>query len=329
MTPLNLKNDGKVIARVYASNYDSLALDQLRKLSSLDGYCFINAFPDLHAGNDYPVGYVMKTKHMFYPRLTGADIGCNVRGYKVNGKIDDRELQKCAEYIKKNFTGTKDIPSIGGGNHFFEIERDAQDNTWFIVHTGSRYIGGEVYRALNEELKLTKAIGFNTKSMLFMNIYSEYTRAEQYAMENSKEILDASMKFLNIVAQDKICTLHNTINVEGDHVYHYKGASYVKDGEYALIPLSMGEGTLVVESLATSKLFNGINHGAGRQMTRRESKEKLDSTSLEGINYLADSMPLDEAPAAYKDISDDIRWLEENGYIKVKAHLKPVVTVKE
>lgn len=329
MTPLNLKNNDKVIARVYASNYDSLALDQLRKLSSLDGYCFINAFPDLHAGNDFPVGYVMKTKHMFYPRLTGADIGCNVRGYKVNENIDSRELQKCAEYIKKNFTDTKDIPSIGGGNHFFEIAKDSRDNTWFIVHTGSRYIGGEVYRMLSEELKLTNATGFNTKSILFMNIYSEYMRAENYATNNSKEILNAAMRFLNVVAQDKVCTVHNTINVEGDHVYHYKGASYVRDDEYALIPLSMGEGTLLIKSMATSKLFNGINHGAGRRMTRREAKEKLDSTSLEGINYLADAMPLDEAPAVYKDISDDIKWLEENGYIKVIEYMKPVITVKE
>lgn len=329
MTPLNLENEGKVIARIYASNYDSLALDQLRKLSSLDGYCFINAFPDLHAGNDYPVGYVMKTKHMFYPRLTGADIGCNVRGYKVNENIDERELQKCAEYIKKHFTGTKDIPSIGGGNHFFEIAKDSLDNTWFIVHTGSRSVGGEVYRALNNELKLTNAQGFNTQSMLFMDIWVEYNRAETYALNNSEEILTTAMRFFNVVAQDKICTLHNTINVEGDHVYHYKGASYVRDDEYALIPLSMGEGTLIVKSINTHSLFNGINHGAGRLMTRKKAKETLNMSDLKGINYLSDSLPLDEAPAAYKDISQDMQWLEGNKYIKVIDTLKPIVTVKE
>jgi tRNA-splicing ligase RtcB len=329
MIPLNLKSDGKVIARVYASQYDSLALDQLRRLSSLDGFGFINAFPDLHAGNDFPVGYVMKTKNMFYPRITGADIGCNVRGYKVNDDMDERELQKCAEYIKKHFTGTKEIPSIGGGNHFFEIAKDNLYNTWFIVHTGSRSVGGETYRELNEELKFTNAEGFNTKSMFFMGVWLAYNHAEKVALDNSKEILDAAMSYFNIRPQDNVITVHNTINVKTDKVYHYKGASYVRDDEYALIPLSMGEGTLLVKSLNTSKLFDGINHGAGRLMTRKKAKETLDTSSLQGINYLSNSVPLDEAPAAYKDISEDMDWLVENEYIKVVSKLKPIVTVKE
>jgi len=329
MKPLNLKHNDKVVARVYASHYDSKSLDQLRSLSELDGFNFIHAFPDLHAGNDFPVGYVMKTKNMFYPKLTGADIGCNVHGVMIAEHLTNDDVYECAAFIKEKYTGTRNFPSLGNGNHFFEIGNDEQGQTWIVVHTGSRSKGGDAYRTLKQELDLTKSEGFNTQSMLFDRIYQIYEDAEESAVSNSTMILSSALNSLGIKSERNVITLHNTIDIRNEHVFHYKGASLVSNGEEALIPLSMGEGTMLIKSINTGAFFNGINHGAGRRMSRTAAKNSLNMSHLDGINYLSDSLPIDEAPAAYKDIHEDMNWFVENGYLEIITTIKPMITVKE
>ena len=317
----------KNIAKVYCSNFDWRAIEQLMLLSEREGYLYSIAFPDLHAG-EFPVGYVMRTKNLIYFDLTGADIGCNVRVVRLTDDITNI-VNDIGMFASTTFTGRHADPSLGGGNHFIEIDQDDLGSYYLAVHTGSRSVGGKMYKMIDKELKLLGLHGVPYNSQLGIRFYKAFNTAQNYALGNSANIISAIVKEFNLTPVDDVVTVHNTIRINKNNISHYKGASFVQDEEVAAIPLSMGEGIVLVTAHKTAELFNGLPHGAGRKMSRSEANKTLTSEALEGINFIANKSVLDEAPAAYKDIRNDMLELAELGFITVKAKLKPILTVKE
>jgi len=332
-------------ARVYGSHIASKAIFQLKELSTRDDCKYIIAYPDLHAGNDFPVGYVMKTQNMFYFDVIGADIGCNVLAERpvieirkehdlILGKnITMDKLVEIAEFVKATYTNTRRQISIGGGNHFFEIAVDEQDRIWFIIHSGSRSIGGEAYKKIATELKQLGVVGVPKSSIIGDLLWREFRGAAFHASVNTTSIANKVRPMFSerrVISGEKICTMHNIIVDRKDGIYHYKGASAVYDpGDKVIIPLNMRDGSLIVSVLKPKELFYGINHGAGRRLSRKQAKAQLSAEDLEGINVLSAGDIIDEAPAAYKDIIPDMEQMEEMGLIKIENRLKALITVKE
>jgi RNA-splicing ligase RtcB len=323
----NLIHKENNIAKVYCSNYEWKAIEQLKELSEREGYLYSIAFPDLHAG-EFPVGYVMRTRNLIYFDLTGADIGCNVR---VVGLADDitNYIDDIGMFASKTFTGRNAEPSLGGGNHFIEIDQDDLGRYYIAVHTGSRALGGKIYKKIEKELRLLGLHGVPYNSQLGIGFYRAFNTAQRYALNNSANIISTIANKFDLECIEDVVTVHNTIRVNKNSISHYKGASFVQDEEVAAIPLSMGEGIVLVTAHKTAELFSGLPHGAGRKMSRSEANKTLTSEALKGINFIAKKSVLDEAPAAYKDIRNDMLELAELGFITVKAKLKPILTVKE
>lgn len=322
-----LMHNERNIAKIYCSNYEGKAIDQLKQLSERAGYLYSIAYPDLHAG-ELPVGYVMRTSNLIYFDLTGADIGCNVRAVRISDDIK-HIINDIGMFASETFTGRKAEPSLGGGNHFIEIDQDYSGAYYIAVHTGSRSVGGDTYKKIEKELKLLGLHGVPYNSQLGIGFYKEFYKAQSYALNNSLNIVEAIMNKFNLSVTDEIVTVHNTIHVYNGVVSHYKGASFVQDSMRVAIPLSMGEGIILARAYNTKDLFNGLPHGAGRKMSRSEANKTLTSEALKGINFIANKSVLDEAPAAYKNIDDDIAELVSAGYLAVEEKLKPILTVKE
>lgn len=322
-----LMHNEKNIAKIYCSNYEGKAIDQLKQLSERAGYLYSIAYPDLHAG-EFPVGYVMRTSNLIYFDLTGADIGCNVRVVKISNDIKDR-VQAIGEYASAKFTGRHANPSLGGGNHFIEIGQDFLGAYYIAVHTGSRSIGGDTYKKIAKELKLLGLHGVPYNSQLGIGFYKSFIEAEKFALKNSSSIIEEILGEFNLNCVDEVITVHNTIKIYNGVISHYKGASYVQEGMKVAIPLSMGEGIILATAHKTDELFNGLPHGAGRRMSRSEANKNLTSDVLKNINYIANRSVLDEAPEVYKDITNDIAELIDLGYLWVYDRVKPLLTVKE
>lgn len=343
-------------AKVYGSYIDHKAIKQLADISKRNDYKYAIAYPDFHAGNDIPVGHVMKTGRTIYFDLIGPDIGCMVSAQKLgvykndyfNGLIVPAvlgvnifldEIREMAEYAKKAFTNTTQIPSIGGGNHFLEFAKEESGEVWLIVHSGSRSLGGGVYKAIHNELRSLGLTGVNADSILGQSLLRIFNDAIDTANENINQITGLTVDEgfhrpsdpdHSVVITEDIRTVHNTIAVRKDGVYHYKGASQVDyDTTQVVIPLNMRDGSLIVEVLNAKELFYGINHGAGRRLSRSQAKANLTSEDIEGINVLSDGNVIDEAPAAYKDILSDMEWMEQQGFIRILNRLKPIITVKQ
>lgn len=166
-------------AKVFTDNIDSKAISQIIELCNQDIYkeSKIKIMPDVHAGAGCTIGTTMTIKDKICPNLVGVDIGCGMITVKLgNINIDFQELDKfirrkipngmnvfdrvskskelyiynkiinklkCKNHINIDRV-IKSVGTLGGGNHFIEIDRDIQGNKYLIIHTGSRYLGKQV-----------------------------------------------------------------------------------------------------------------------------------------------------------------------------------------
>ena len=157
--------------KIFADEIDDTTKGQITALLNQESIkdCKIRIMPDTHAGAGCVIGTTMTIKDKIIPNLVGVDIGCGMYAIKLKEKrIDLPKLDSMIKnyvpagfnihedpitdfgeinYIKAKIDTNKALRSIGtlgGGNHFIEVDRDSQDNLWLVIHTGSRHTGLEV-----------------------------------------------------------------------------------------------------------------------------------------------------------------------------------------
>jgi len=280
-----------------------------------------------------------------------------VQGATLNniGKHLDAITAKHPGLIKmqRNFerTWSKQLGSLGGGNHFIEVCIDESDAVWVMLHSGSRGIGNVIGRYFIEKAKkdMGKALGnlpdhnlayFTEGSQHFDDYVQAVSWAQDYATLNRHEmmrlVLEALQKQLKpfTTTQEAINCHHNYVQKEthfGEEVYlTRKGAISAREGELGIIPGSMGAKSYIVRGLGNQQSFCSCSHGAGRQMSRTEAKRRFNSRDLaeqtRGIECRKDRGVVDEIPGAYKDI--DAVMHNQTDLVEVVHTLKQVVCIK-
>jgi tRNA-splicing ligase RtcB (3'-phosphate/5'-hydroxy nucleic acid ligase) len=260
------------------------------------------------------------------------------------------------EYMAKN------LGTLGGNNHFIEIQKSSKGRIWLMIHSGSRNIG---YRVANYYHKL--AVEMNKKwfsnvandlmaflpsdSVEGMEYISMMNFSLNYAKENRRRIMNnfktavydivRNTSFLN-----EINIHHNFAALEnhyGKNVWvHRKGATSAKKGELGIIPGSMGTSSYIVEGLGNSESFMSCSHGAGRKMgrmdasrtlTKEESEKAMTDIVFDGFDKLKDRKgndtglyDLGESPLAYKEIDCVIQ--NESDLVRPVVKLFPIGVVK-
>jgi tRNA-splicing ligase RtcB len=245
------------------------------------------------------------------------------------------------------------LGTLGGGNHFIEIQKDTQDNVWAMIHCGSRNLGYKVAKYYNEVAQqLNGAFYTNTPKDLaflpscvveFENYLIEHHYCLMFAKANRMAILCKTIEALErVLPSYKFETRdtwsnfydvhHNYIERMGNNVYlHRKGATSAKEGQIGLIPGSQGTKSYLVEGLGNKDSFCSCSHGAGRTMSRTQAKKELDlQKEIESMGDIIHSIhtekDLDEAPSAYKDIDEVMR--NQSNLVKIKETLKPLAVIK-
>lgn len=156
--------------KIFTDNCDNETISQLTDLLNQESVkgSKIRIMPDTHAGKGCVIGTTMTLQDKVIPNLVGVDIGCGMLAIKLKEKeIDLKLLDKVInKYVPAGFEihespvsrsfadkiiapvdvdkAFKSLSSLGGGNHFLEIDRDSRGNLWLVVHTGSRHLGIEV-----------------------------------------------------------------------------------------------------------------------------------------------------------------------------------------
>jgi len=257
----------------------------------------------------------------------------------------------------------KNLGTLGGGNHFIEVQRSDMGDIWLMIHSGSRNLG---YKIAQYYHKL--AVGFceqwhsaivdSTQAFLPADSYfgENYLRdmkfAMAYAKENRRRIMAAFKLsvlqfFHDAEFVEEINIHHNFASLEnhyGKNVWiHRKGATSAKKGELGIIPGSMGTKSYIVEGKGNPESYCSCSHGAGRKMGRNDASRRLDKkdcdAAMSGIVFdgfgkakgkkmqkEGIQFDLGEAPQAYKDIVTVIR--NEADLITPVRELTPLGVLK-
>ncbi|MCK9442577.1 MAG: RtcB family protein [Methanothrix sp.] len=243
------------------------------------------------------------------------------------------------------------LGTLGGGNHFIELQSNEKDNLCLMLHSGSRNFGYKIADYFN---KITKEIGF---PYLFVDDKNgkDYISSMQFALEFAKENRRIMMERFKSVVFNLIKKYTNSISVEivqevnihhnyasleehyGEQVWvHRKGAIRVDKGIIGIIPGSMGTSSYIVKGKGNKESFCSASHGSGRKMGRNVFNKQYSieeaEKSMNGIEHLGWSIDrkgkidLSEAPEAYKDI--DIVINNELDLVDIIMKLKPIANLK-
>ncbi|MEU9093929.1 RtcB family protein [Streptomyces sp. NPDC048428] len=245
---------------------------------------------------------------------------------------------------------TKQMGTLGSGNHFIEFCLDEAGSVWLMLHSGSRNIGKEladfhigqaqklphnqglVDRDLAVFLADTPPMQAYRNDLFWAQEYAKHNRAVMMAL--FQDVVRKEFKKAKVTFEPVISCHHNYVaeeRYEGmDLLVTRKGAIRAGSGDFGIIPGSMGTGSYIVKGLGNEKSFNSASHGAGRKMSRNAAKRRFSTKDLEeqtrGVECRKDSGVVDEIPGAYKPIEKVID--QQRDLVEVVAKLKQVICVK-
>lgn len=372
----------KIPIKLWLTDIEDEALAQARNLANLPfAFRHIAIMPDSHVGYGMPIGGVLATRGVIIPNAVGVDIGCGMSAVKTSlTDIDEPTLKAIMGDIRaavpvgcnhhkeprqwEGFNRAPDIAiiqselnsarhqlgTLGGGNHFIEIQAGDDGRVWLMLHSGSRNFG---YKTAREYHNRAKALcerwhsDIPDKDLSFLPMDdptgAEYLSAMNFCLDfagaNRAEMMSQIMRIVFEVANasfdDPINIHHNYAAMEhhfGTNVMvHRKGATRAYAGQVGIIPGSMGTASYIVEGLGNPESFMSCSHGAGRRMGRREATRTLDfateqakmSGIVHGMRNVAD---LEEAPGAYKDV--EAVMANQSDLVKILVKLRPLAVAK-
>jgi tRNA-splicing ligase RtcB len=242
------------------------------------------------------------------------------------------------------------LGTLGGGNHFLEAQVDEGGQVWLMVHSGSRHTGLRIadhYTALAKAIQKKRGVDVPPElwalpldDRVARDYLYDMDWATAFALESRYRMLEAMLRALGLEPEDVggrkafINIHHNFARIE-EHlgqslVVHRKGATSAQEGEIGIIPGSMGAPSYIVRGRGNEESFASCAHGAGRRMGRNQARRSLDEADLKAALVGTHTRPsrgfLDEAPQAYKDVTEVVARQED--LIEVVHTLKPIVTVK-
>lgn len=356
------------IAKVFTQNIEGAAIEQIRELCDQEFVqgSKIRIMPDVHLGMGCTIGTTMTVLDKVVPNLVGVDIGCGIETIKLkNSRIDLKRLDGIIhKYIPAGFNIRKkqhdyvkeidfhdlickahvdleraklSIGTLGGGNHFIEVNQGKDGALYMAVHSGSRHLGKQVaeyYQRLAYQELRGQSININRHlAYLQDQSYKDYLHdmslVQKYAVYNRKAIVDDIVSMMNIEIDEEFTTIHNYIDLK--NMILRKGAISAQKGEKVLIPINMRDGSLICIGKGNKDWNYSAPHGAGRIMSRRQAKREISlkefEKSMEGIyTTTANRSTLDECALAYKPIDEIIENIQDTA--DVMDVIRPVYNFK-
>jgi len=387
-------HSGENSIKVFAETFEGDAYEQVKLLANYPPYINekIRIMPDAHAGIGCTVGTTMTITNAVTPNLVGVDIGCGMLVTKLEDM--DIDFAKLDSVIRGNIPSGFDIHdepvspvsfdgllcakhvdlsrallslgSLGGGNHFIEIDYSEKDRcNYLVIHSGSRNLGVQVCKYYQNKA-ITKLCGMNElrkelivrlkqegrdkeinselKKLQKPQINEELAHLEgedmkaylhdmaivqKYAALNRSTMANLIINKMSFKACSKFDTIHNYIDFK--RMILRKGSVSAESGETLIIPLNMRDGSLICIGKGNPDWNYSAPHGAGRLMSRSKAKETIGmeefKNSMEGI-YTTSVCPgtIDEAPQAYKSSEEIERAISDT--VDIQDIIKPVYNFK-
>jgi tRNA-splicing ligase RtcB len=265
--------------------------------------------------------------------------------------LDDgyRHLKLIAPDATTKHHPSRQLGTLGTGNHFIEVCVDTTGAVWMMLHSGSRGIGNRIGTYFTERAKLrAQEIGLDLpdRDLAWLDegepVFQQYVFAlgwaQQFARRNRERMMYTTHMALESVVKRFVLTRGEVVNCHHNYVEFQDGGRYLtrkgavsaKLGELGIIPGSMGAKSFIVRGKGNPDSFESCSHGAGRAMSRGKAKRTFTVEQHEhataGVECRKDAGVLDETPGAYKDI--DAVMDAQKDLVSIVATLKQVVCVK-
>jgi tRNA-splicing ligase RtcB len=371
--------------KIWADDLEAGALAQAKNLANLSiAFHHIAIMPDAHQGYGMPIGGVMATQDAVVPNAVGVDIGCGMCAVKTSlTQTDPTRLKQVLSIVREKvplgfnhhrnpqewegFNDAPDLPvirqelssarrqlgSLGGGNHFIEIQQARDGFIWLMLHSGSRNFGLKIANTYHQKARAfceREGVKLPDKDLSFLPLPSpqadEYLAAMnfalRFALESRTRMLRVMMRavdqvFGTVEFGETVNIHHNYAQMEhhfGQEVMvHRKGATAAREGQRGIIPGSQGTPSYIVIGRGNPESFCSCSHGAGRRMGRKQAQRSLDLdkevSRLEKagvIHAIRNRRDLDEAAGAYKDIDAVMR--QQKDLVRIEVALKPLAVIK-
>ena len=377
--------------KIFTNEIDGKSQNQVYELGKIYPTEKIRIMPDVHLGVGSVIGFTCQLENdsKIVPNIVGVDIGCGVHAFKL-GNIDI-DLDKLDHFISNNipngfsvyqnaiedydltelkcYNNLRKIPrlqqslgTLGGGNHFIEIDVEDNGCKWLVIHSGSRNLGHQIatyYQNLaytemkqaqkdkidkiikeipplqrEKEIKkipkerISKETAYLVKEESKENYLHDMKIATHFAVMNRTYMALKILDFLGVSLTDEILSVHNYISE--DNVIR-KGAVSARENEMLLIPINMRDGTIIAKGKGNNDWNNSAPHGAGRLMGRREAKDNLSMEEFTNTMKNVHSSTvreetLDEAPMAYKSIESILNNIQDT--CEIVSIMKPIYNFK-
>lgn len=334
--------------KVFAATFEDEAAKQVNQLASLDAYkdSVIRIMPDAHAGKGCTIGTTMTIKDKITPNLVGVDIGCGMLVVPLNNNVDDladfdRTVRKyvpcgfavhdeplkyypsidrmasllgelrCKDHINMDYM-LRSLGTLGGGNHFIELDVDENGRQYLVIHSGSRNLGvkvAEYYQRIairecqqapkedvqqviarlkaegraneiQDTVKRMKAerSGAVPNELAYVSgqSFDDYIHdmeiCQEFASVN-RGVIASHLLYRDGSDFNRFETVHNYIDTK--KMMLRKGAVSAEEGERLIIPMNMRDGSLICVGLGNEDWNYSAPHGAGRLMSRAQAKRTL------------------------------------------------------
>ena len=379
--------------KVFAETFENEAYEQVMTLANFEPYknSKIRIMPDSHAGKGCTIGTTMTITNKVTPNLVGVDIGCGMLVVELcQREIDLKKLDdvihrhvpsgfnthpvpihsfdfkklRCAKHVDLD-RALLSIGSLGGGNHFIEVDRSEDGQLFLVIHSGTRNLGvgvcnyyqnlayeklvgmadgrNELIRTLkaqgrekdiNSELqklqrpKISKELAY-LEGENFEDYINDMEIVQQFASFNRKAIAELILEYMDLHVADIFETIHNYIDTK--NMILRKGAVSAQKGERFIVPINMRDGSLICFGKGNADWNCSAPHGAGRLMSRNKAKEVISmkeyEDSMQGVYTTSvNDSTIDEAPQVYKPISEIMEAIKPTaGIVEV---IRPIYNFK-
>ncbi len=383
----NVVSTERIPIKLWLEDLEAEALSQAKNLANLPfAYKHIPIMPDSHTGYGMPIGSILATKGAVIPNAVGVDIGCGMCAQKTSlTEISTDEIKKVLgiarnliplgfnshdekqdekympqgwedlEIVSRGYLkARKQVGTLGGGNHFIELQKGDDGFIWVMIHSGSRNLGhtvashyNRVAKKMNEKFhsvvtpKMDLAF-FPIEMREAKDYMNEMKYCVEFALANRKLMMLRMMEALTEVKgsfeTDEIINESHNFAAWENHfganvLVHRKGATRAYEGELGMIPGSQGTKSYIVKGLGNPESFMSCSHGAGRKMGRKQAQRSLDleherkflddQNIVHAIRHTKD---LDEASSAYKDIHEVMG--NQTDLAEIVVELQPLGVLK-
>lgn len=354
-------------AKIFTEDVEEYAKAQVQMIcdhEAADGST-ICMMPDIHPGKIGPIGLSMTVTDKVIPQLLGVDIGCGMTCVKLNrNKVEFQKLDKvirenvpsgfairkephyrseefaydglhCIGHINQERAG-KSLGTLGGGNHFIELDQGVDGSLYLVVHTGSRHLGAEVAEYYTK--LASSSLKEQGREVPYYMSYLEGDRKKEYMEDvqiiqryaewNRQIIVREILKGMKWKAEEQFSVAHNYLDASG---ILRKGSISANRGERVIIPANMKEGILLGVGTGNAEWNCSAPHGSGRRLKREDVKKQYTVSEfkkeMKGIySSCVGAETLDEAPFAYRSITEIAEQIQDT--VTITELLKPVYNFK-